>query len=55
MSSISMADSSESESAAAAAWKRKYEEQVEIVKTLGSAEQVRRYAHSPRTSHQYMI
>ena len=55
MSSISMASSSESDSTTAAAWKRKYEEQVEIVKTLGSSEQVRRYVHSPRTLHYYAI
>lgn len=45
MSSISTSDSSESDSAAA--WKRKYEEQMEIVKTLGSADKTRGYAHSP--------
>ena len=49
MSSIwSVADSVESDSAAAAAatWKHKYEEQVEMVKMLGSAEQVIQYVYS---------
>lgn len=50
MSSVSRGDSSESDSAAAAAWKRKYEEQAEIVKTLGSAGQLNRYAQSSQMS-----
>ena len=56
MASISRADSAESDAAAATAtWKRKYEEQVEIVRTLGSTEQIRRYVHLSKTFHYYTI
>ena len=53
MSLISVADSveSDSDSAAAATWKCKYEEQVEMVKMLGSAEQVIQYVYSSQAFH----
>lgn len=54
MSLISRADSAESDSATAM-WKHKYEEQVKIVKTLGSTEQVRQYVHSLQNFNYYTI
>ena len=55
MALISRVDSAESNAAAAATLKHKYKEQVEVVKILGSTEQVIQYIHLLKMSHYYTI